>query len=59
MTDYKEKLTITFEHNEGTEEFSITREGGLANDEAFWSWFVDVWPALGLNFIKEGIQEND
>jgi hypothetical protein len=53
----KQKLTIKFEHQYGAEEVSFERID-ILDEELFWSWFINIWPALGLSFVKEGI-END
>ena len=55
----KQKLTITFEHEEGSESVSFLSNEGIKNDEMFWMWFMACWDCLGLNFIKRGIEEND
>jgi len=57
MTDnYKERLTIIFEHSEGKETVTHERKAGLKCDTLFWEWFQEAWPALGLDFVKKGLE---
>tara|TARA_R110002020_G_scaffold274804_5_gene490013 strand:+ start:251 stop:430 length:180 start_codon:yes stop_codon:yes gene_type:complete len=55
----KQKITITFEHPDGCETASYERGEGIGSDDYFWLWFMSAWPALGLDFVKRGIEEND
>lgn len=51
-----QRLTITFEHQYGEESVTYTRPD-IVGDELFWLWFVEIWPALGINFVKEEIKQ--
>jgi hypothetical protein len=50
------KITFSGEFGEVNTEYSAT---DIMGDDLFWGWFVNSWDALGLNFVKEGIEEND
>lgn len=49
-----QKLTITFEHEYGSESVSLTRDD-LVGDDIFWNWFENSWDTLGLSFVKKGL----
>lgn len=52
-------LTIIFEDDVlGTKETTKHEREDIISDELFWSWFVNVWPCLGLEFVKEGVEED-
>lgn len=57
--DLTMKLTIRVEHSHGVQESSYTDPQGKLGDELFWHWFMNIWPALGLDNVKKGIEEND
>jgi hypothetical protein len=58
--DYEQSITITIKSkNKDTEKISVTYTdpNGLCGSDIFWSWFVDVWPMLGLSFVKNEIEK--
>lgn len=59
MSEFKQTLTITLKSQGEETSSSYTKECGIGSDDMFWMWFMDVWPALGMNFVKVGIEEDN
>lgn len=57
MTDLKQTVTIILKDKDTEMSASYTAEGGIESDDMFWGWFMNVWPMLGLDFVKKGIEE--
>lgn len=57
--DLTMKLTIRVESSSDVIESTYVCPQGKLSGELFWNWFVNVWPALGLDNVKKGIEEND
>lgn len=57
---FKQRLVIRIENgDESSQEAVYEEKEGIGSHEIFWEWFINVWPMLGLEFIKRGIQEKD
>jgi len=50
-----QRLIIRFEHDGGIEECILSRPS-ISGDDLFWLWFINVWPCLGLDFIKSELE---
>lgn len=48
-----QKITITIEHEEGSDTVSFERPVISGNDPLFWEWFKSAWETLGFGFISK------
>lgn len=59
MSDCTQKLTIIMKCDEEEISVTYTKPEGIHSDDMFWMWFMNVWPMLGMDFVKEGIKSNE
>lgn len=57
MTEFKQTIIITVKDEAGEMSASYVANDGLKSDPLFWEWFYNVWPMLGMNFVKKGLKD--